>query len=654
MARGPHGGPLPDPRLRSPHCLESLVLRGGRVVDATGERPADVLITGPTITAVEPDLHGDRELDSEAGCVVAPGLVDLHVHLREPGHEEAETIETGARAAARGGFTAVLAMPNTEPPQDDPAVVAAVLAAGARSTCDVHAAGCITARAGVELAPMGELHTLGVRVFTDDGACVDSAAVMRRALEYASSLPGAVLAQHAEDAALCEGGHMHEGEWSSRLGIPGRPTVAEASVVAPGLPPRRADRHPHPLPARVHRRHGGVDPRTAKARGLPVTAEAAPHHFTLTDTACATFDPVFKVHPPLRSDTDVATVRAGLADGTLDAGVRTRSRILLADDSEDNRFLISSYLKSLPYSLEFAEDGAIALEKLRTGAYDLALIDVHMPEIDGYAVARSVRNAERGGGNHTIPLIALTADAYASAIEKSIAAGFNAHLTKPIGKQTLLEAIANHARKPERHEAKDMDESGVASLAGGYLKSSRKKAAEIVVASASENFDAIRTNAHNMKGTGTAYGFPRLTELGGILEKSALEKDTGAIREAIHQLFEYLDLLAQEQEAMQETVTVKDPHVCVKSSLRLLVPEFIARLHTGSVGLKDAIQNSDFPAVRAFGHNLKGNGANFGFPILSELGDRLEAAAMRSESETISAIMDELRRYLDSVVIEYE
>ena len=336
--------------------------------------------------------------------------------------------------------------------------------------------------------------------------------------------------------------------------------------------------------------------------------------------------------------------------------VRTRSRILLADDSEDNRFLISSYLKSLPYSLEFAEDGAIALEKLRTGAYDLALIDVHMPEIDGYAVARSVRNAESGDGNQTIPLIALTADAYASAIEKSIAAGFNAHLTKPIGKQTLLEAIANHARKPERHETKYMDEFGVgvASLADEYLKSSRKKAAEIVAASASENFDAIRTNAHNMKGSGTAYGFPRLTELGGILEKSALEKDTGAIREAIHQLFEYLDLLAQEQEAMQETVTVKDPHVSVKSSLRLLVPEFIARLRTGSVGLKDAIQNSDFPAVRAFGHNLKGNGANFGFPILSELGDRLEAAAMRNESETMSAIMDELRRYLDSVVIEYE
>jgi signal transduction histidine kinase/DNA-binding response OmpR family regulator len=334
--------------------------------------------------------------------------------------------------------------------------------------------------------------------------------------------------------------------------------------------------------------------------------------------------------------------------------VRACYRILLADDSEDSRFMISSYLKSLPYSLEFAENGAIAAEKLRTGAYDLALIDVHMPEMDGYDVARSVRNAESGGVTHPIPLIALTADAYASAIEKSIAAGFNAHLTKPIGKQTLLEAIAHYARTPERHEAKGMDESGVASLAGEYLKSSRKKAAEIAIASASENFDAIRADAHNMKGTGTAYGFPRLTELGGILEKSALEKDAGAIRKAIHHLFEYLDLLAHEQEAMQETVTVNAPHVRVTSSLRSLVPEFIASLRTGSVGLKDAIQNSDFSAVRVFGHDLKGNGANYRFPILTELGDRLESAAMRNESETVSAIIDELRRYLDSVVIEYE
>jgi len=297
---------------------ESLLVRGGRVVDATGERAADVLIEAGVVVAVEPGLHGDETLDA-AGCVVAPGLVDLHTHLREPGHEEAETIETGARAAARGGFTAVVAMPNTEPAQDDPAVVAAVLAAGARSTCDVRAAGCITrGRRGTDLAPMGELHALGVRVFTDDGACVESAAMMRRALEYAGSLPGAVVAQHAEDAALCEGGHMHEGEWSSRLGIPGRPAVAEVSVVARDCLLAELTGTP------VHFLHVSTEGaialiRDAKQRGLPVTAEAAPHHFTLTDAECASFDPMFKVHPPLRSAADVAAVKIGLADGTIDA-----------------------------------------------------------------------------------------------------------------------------------------------------------------------------------------------------------------------------------------------------------------------------------------------------------------------------------------------
>jgi len=297
---------------------DSIVVRGGRVLDATGERSADVLIEGPAIVAVGDGLRGDRELDA-AGCVVTPGLVDLHVHLREPGHEEAETIDSGARAAALGGFTAVVAMPNTEPPQDDPAVVASVLSAGARSLCDVHAAGCITKRReGTELAPMGELHALGVRIFTDDGACVESAALMRRALEYASSLPGAVIAQHAEDPALCAGGHMHEGEWSSRLGIAGRPAVAEAAVVA------RDCLLAELTGTRLHILHVStavaVDLiRDAKRRGLPVTAEAAPHHFTLTDAACAGFDPAFKVHPPLRADTDVAAIKAGLADGTIDA-----------------------------------------------------------------------------------------------------------------------------------------------------------------------------------------------------------------------------------------------------------------------------------------------------------------------------------------------
>jgi len=301
-----------------PEADQSLVIKGGRVIDATGERDADVLIAAGEIVEVGPGLKAERELDA-SGCVVSPGLVDLHVHLREPGGEDAETIETGARAAALGGFTAIVAMPNTEPPHDEPSVVASVLAAGARSLCDVHAAGCITeGRAGTALAPMGELHALGVRIFTDDGACVDRAGVMRRALEYARSLPGAVVAQHAEDSSLADGGHMHEGEWSSRLGIAGRPAIAESAVVARDCLLAEA------TGARVHFLHLSTAValdmvRGAKARGLAVTAEAAPHHFTLTDAACASFDPAFKVHPPLRSDADVAAVKQGLADGTIDA-----------------------------------------------------------------------------------------------------------------------------------------------------------------------------------------------------------------------------------------------------------------------------------------------------------------------------------------------
>jgi len=297
---------------------ESVVLRGGRVVDATGTRDADVVVEAGRVREVGTGLRGDRELDA-SGCIVSPGLVDLHVHLREPGNEDAETIETGARAAALGGFTAVVAMPNTVPPHDDPAVVASVLAEGTRSSCDVLAAGCVThAREGAELAPMGELYDLGVRIFTDDGACVADAGMMRRALEYARALPGAVIAQHAEEPSLAEGGHMHEGDWSSRLGIPGRPAIAEETIVA------RDCMLAALTGGRVHFLHvssaGAVAiVRAAKARGLAVTAEAAPHHFTLTDAMCASFDPLFKVHPPLRGDADVDAVKAGLADGTIDA-----------------------------------------------------------------------------------------------------------------------------------------------------------------------------------------------------------------------------------------------------------------------------------------------------------------------------------------------
>ncbi|HEY6532386.1 MAG TPA: dihydroorotase, partial [Acidimicrobiales bacterium] len=307
---------------------EGLVIRGGRVVDRTGERGADVAV-GPdgTIVAVGTDLdlgalglEGARELDA-AGCVVAPGLVDIHTHLREPGREEAETVETGSRAAALGGYTAVLAMPNTEPAIDSAAVVRQILDAGqAAGLCDVHVSGAITVgREGAALSPMGEMAQMGVRVFTDDGSGVQDDRLMRRALEYASGLPGPVtLAQHCEVEALSEGGHMHEGEWSSRLGIPGVPPEAEELMVFRDIALARL------TGARVHFQHlstaGAVElVRQAKAKGLPVTSEATPHHFTLTHAEVASYDPVFKVNPPLRTAEDVAAVKAGLADGTIDA-----------------------------------------------------------------------------------------------------------------------------------------------------------------------------------------------------------------------------------------------------------------------------------------------------------------------------------------------
>lgn len=303
----------------------TVAIRGGTVVDSGGSRRADVLVGEGRVISVEPGgLDGDRTLDA-SGCVVAPGLVDLHVHLRQPGREDAETVETGARGAALGGFTAVIAMPNTNPPIDCAAVVREVQDLSEGACCDVYPSAAITVgRRGVDLVPMAELVRLGVRVFTDDGAGVQDARVMRRALEYAAGLDyltggrRVVLAQHCEVAELSAGGHMHEGEWSSRLGIGGQPAEAEELMVMRDIALARL------TGSRVHFQHlstaGSVAMvRAAKEAGLPVTAEAAPHHFTLTDACCADYDTVYKVHPPLRTDADVAAIRAGLADGTIDA-----------------------------------------------------------------------------------------------------------------------------------------------------------------------------------------------------------------------------------------------------------------------------------------------------------------------------------------------
>ena len=301
----------------------SVVIRGGRVVDSSGSRQADVLVHQGLVEAVGASIApppGALVLDA-GGCVVAPGLVDLHAHLRQPGSEEAETVETGARAAALGGYTAVVAMPNTDPPVDCAAVAREVLELGEKAVCEVAVAGAITAgRAGQRLAPLAEMAALGVRIFTDDGAGVADGRLMRRALEYSSAL-GVTLAQHCEDPALAAGGHMHEGEWSSRLGIPGVPAEAEELMVMRDIALLRLTAA---LGARLHLLHlstaGALAMvRAAKAGGLPVTAEAAPHHFTLTDAAVASYDPVFKVNPPLRTPADVTAVKAGLADGTIDA-----------------------------------------------------------------------------------------------------------------------------------------------------------------------------------------------------------------------------------------------------------------------------------------------------------------------------------------------
>jgi len=302
--------------------VSTVVIRGGRVIDASGQRRADVAVDTETgrIAAVGPELperSGERTLDAD-GCAVTPGLVDLHAHLRQPGQEEAETVETGSRAAALGGYTAVVAMPNTEPPIDGAAVVREVQELGRSALCDVYPAGTITVgRAGERLAPMAEMAALGVRIFTDDGRGVQDARLMRRALEYAAGLE-VVLAQHCEDEAVAGGGHMHEGAWSSRLGLPGQPAEAEELMVARDLALARL------TGGRIHLQHlstaGSIDlVRAARAKGLPVTAEATPHHFTLTDASCASYDPVFKVNPPLRPQADVDAVKQGLADGTLDA-----------------------------------------------------------------------------------------------------------------------------------------------------------------------------------------------------------------------------------------------------------------------------------------------------------------------------------------------
>ncbi len=294
------------------------VLKGGRVVDSRGEQLADVAIQHGVIVEVGARLTGDHVVDA-TGCVVAPSFVDLHAHLREPGKEEAETIETGSRAGAKGGYTALVAMPNTDPPQDSVAVIDFVREQGKRAgLVEVVPSGCITlGRKGEALAPMAELAAAGVRIFTDDGNGVQDELLMRRAMEYAKGL-GVTLAQHCEVASLTKGAVMNECQCCTSLGLPGWPSLAEELMVFRDIELARL------TGARVHFLHLSTARsvelvRAAKRDGLPVTAEVTPHHLSLDDTRLASFDTVFKVNPPLRSPSDIAALRAGVKDGTIDA-----------------------------------------------------------------------------------------------------------------------------------------------------------------------------------------------------------------------------------------------------------------------------------------------------------------------------------------------
>lgn len=330
--------------------MHDIIFRGATVVNRHEMRKADVGIRAGRVSAVVESGRGEgnarREVDAE-GLYLSPGFVDLHTHLREPGKEEAETIETGSRAAAKGGFTAVVAMPNTDPAQDSVQVVEFVRERGRRSgLCEVVPSGCITVgRAGEQLAPYGELLEVGVRLFTDDGSGVQDPLLMRRALEYAKDLD-VTLAQHCEVARLTEGAVMHEGACCSRLGVPGWPSIAEELMLHRDIELVRLTGAP------MHFLHlstaGSVRlVRAAKADGLPVTAEVTPHHLALVDEQLTGFDPVFKVNPPLRTLADIAALKEGLLDGTIDA---------VATDHAPH----ASHTKELP--LDAAPPGMLGLE----------------------------------------------------------------------------------------------------------------------------------------------------------------------------------------------------------------------------------------------------------------------------------------------------
>jgi dihydroorotase len=347
-----------------------VLFRGVRLVDpASGhDGVTDVLVEDETISAVGTDSNAGAKADvlDCDGLILAPGLVDVHAHLREPGFEHKETVESGTRAAAAGGYTAVCAMPNTDPVTDNAAVVMEVRnLADKAGLCDVLPSGAITrGLAGESLTDIAEMAEGGVRLFTDDGHCVQSSRMMRLALEYAKAFD-VVISQHAQDAGLTEGWQMHEGYYSALLGLTGAPAEAESIVVARDLALARL------TGGRLHVTHvsaaESVDLiRLGKDRGLRLTADVTPHHLALLDEDLVTYDTSLKVNPPIRSGEDREALRVGLAAGVLDA-VATDHAPHAAEDKEQE------FDQAPPGTIGLETALAVVLtEMVRTGQLSLS------------------------------------------------------------------------------------------------------------------------------------------------------------------------------------------------------------------------------------------------------------------------------------------
>ena len=296
----------------------TLLITGGTVLTKDRWIESDLLIEGNVVSSVGTRLKSDQVIDA-AGCLVGPGFVDLHTHLREPGQTWKEDIASGSRAAAAGGFTAIVAMPNTDPPMDQVKVVEAVLSAGREAEIvDLFASGALTrGRSGVEPVEVRALYEAGVRLFTDDGDSVLDAKVLKDLMISIAGLGDAFVAQHAEDHPRTAGGHMHEGEVSRRHGVSGLSSGAESDIVARDLELVAE------TGVRYHCQHVSAAQtveliRQAKRRGLPVTAEVTPHHIWFDESALAELDSNFKMYPPLRTSSDRAALVAALRDGTID------------------------------------------------------------------------------------------------------------------------------------------------------------------------------------------------------------------------------------------------------------------------------------------------------------------------------------------------